>query len=72
MTEDKSKIPVTRIHTDTKPTNGSSNLITSGAVASALDNVLAQPVKRAVSDADGNDIGKTYARISDVIFYEET
>ncbi|MBO5038078.1 MAG: hypothetical protein J6C85_01280 [Alphaproteobacteria bacterium] len=72
MSEDKSKIPATRIHTDAKPTNGSRNLITSGAVASALDDVLAQTAKRAEADADGNDIGKTYARISDVIFYEET
>ena len=72
MSEDKSKIPATRIHPDAKPTNGSRNLITSGAVASALDDVLAQTAKRAEADADGNDIGKTYARISDVIFYEET
>ena len=71
MSEDKSKIPATRIHTDAKPVEGSVNLITSGAVAAAPDEVLEQTVKRAEADADGNDIGKTYARIADGIFYEE-
>ena len=42
MSEDKSKIPATRIHTDAKPVEGSVNLITSGAVAAALDEVLEQ------------------------------
>lgn len=45
MSEDKSKIPATRIHTDAKPVEGSVNLITSGAVAAALDEVLEQTVK---------------------------
>lgn len=40
MSEDKSKIPATRIHTDAKPVEGSVNLITSGAVAAALDEVF--------------------------------
>lgn len=50
MSEDKSKIPATRIHTDAKPVEGSVNLITSGAVAAALDEVLEQTVKRAEAD----------------------
>lgn len=72
MTEDKSKIPATRLCLDEKPVSGSDNPITSGAVAQALADVSAQTAERAVADADGNNIGKTYARISDVIFYEET
>ena len=72
MSIDTSKIPVTRLCMDNTPTSGSDNLITSGAVAQALANASKQTAERAVADADGNDIGKTYARISDVIFYEET
>lgn len=72
MTDDTSKIPATRLHLDEKPVSGSDNLITSRAVAKALADVSAQTAERAVADADGNNIGKTYARISDVIFYEET
>ena len=72
MTMDTSKIPTTRLCMDDTPTSGRVNLITSGAVAQALANASKQAAERAVADADGNDIGKTYARISDVIFYEET
>ncbi len=72
MTIDGSKIPATRLYMDEIPVSGSNNLITSGAVAQALVNASKETAERAVADADGNDIGKTYARISDVIFYEET
>ena len=72
MTDDTSKIPATRLFLDEKPVSGSDNPITTGAVAKALADVSAQTAERAVADADGNNIGKTYARISDVIFYEET
>ena len=71
MNKDTSRIPATRLCMDDTPTSGSNNLITSGAVAQALANASKQTAERAVADADGNDIGKTYARISDVIFYEE-
>jgi len=67
MTEDKSKIPVTRIIVDASPVAGSHNLITSGAVAQAMDE-FAEQVQ---VDAEGNNISKTYAKIADVIFYEE-
>ena len=67
MTVDKSKIPVTRIIVDASPVAGSNNLITSGAVAQAMDE-FAEQVQ---VDAEGNNISKTYAKIADVIFYEE-
>ncbi|MBR1600975.1 MAG: hypothetical protein IJ677_05285 [Alphaproteobacteria bacterium] len=68
MAEDKSKIPASRIDLDTSPVAGSNKLITSGAVAQALDEVAEQIHQ---TDAEGNDISKTYAKIADVIFYEE-
>ena len=71
MSEDKSKIPATRIHTDAKPVEGSVNLITSGAVAAALDEVLEQTVKRAEADADGNDIGKTSPALRTLFFMKK-
>jgi hypothetical protein len=67
MAEDKSKIPVSRIAVDTEPVIGSNKLITSDAVATAVEQVK----EDAKTDAEGNDISKTYARIADVIFYEE-
>ena len=67
MTEDKSKIPASRIAVDTEPVVGNGNLITSDAVATAVE----QAKEEAKTDAEGNDISKTYAKIADVIFYEE-
>ena len=64
---DKSKIPASRIAIDASPVVGSNNLITSGAVAKALDEVAEQ----VQTDAEGNNISSTYAKIADVIFYEE-
>ena len=64
---DKSKIPASRIAIDESPVAGSNNLITSGAVAKALDEVAEQ----VQTDAEGNNISSTYAKIADVIFYEE-
>lgn len=72
MSEDTSKIPATRIIADSEPISGSNNPITSDGVAKALKNVAGQIAKRAEADAEGNEISTTYARISDVIFYEET
>lgn len=74
---DTSKIPASRLRQDTfdsVPENGSGNVISSGAVYKALEGKLdiAAVADRAKADADGNIIGKTYARISDVIFYEVT
>jgi len=67
MTEDKSKIPSSRIAVDTLPVAGSDKLITSGAVAT----VVKQIKEQAKTDAEGNNISSTYAKIADVIFYEE-
>lgn len=74
---DTSKIPASRLKQETfdnKPQDGSGNVISSGAVYNALKeklNATGTAVK-AKADADGNVISKTYARISDVIFYEVT
>lgn len=67
MAEDKSKIPASRIKIDTSPVAGSDNLITSGAVATAVEHAI----EEAKTDAEGNNISATYAKIADVIFYEE-
>lgn len=67
MADDKSKIPASRVIADTTPIVGSGNLITSGAVATAVKQIK----EDAKTDSEGNDIGKTYAKIADVIFYEE-
>ncbi len=65
--QDKSKLPVTRVNVDASPVIGSNNLITSGAVARAFDE-FAEQVQ---VDAEENNISRTYAKIADVIFYEE-
>jgi len=65
--ENKSKIPASRIVVDNLPIVGSENLITSGAVATAFE----QAKEQAKTDAEGNNISSTYAKIADVIFYEE-
>lgn len=73
---DRSKIPASRLREETfdnKPISGSSNIISSGGVYEALKKKLGttDTAIKAKSDAEGNEISKTYARISDVIFYEE-
>lgn len=72
MSGDTSKIPPTRVLIDNLPTEGSQNPISSNAVATALKIAADETAKRATADASGNDIEKTYAKIRDVIFYEET
>ncbi len=73
---DTSKIPTTRLSKDTfdrQPQSGSSNIISSGAVFDALEEKLGKTdtAAKATADANGDVINQTYARISDVIFYEE-
>ena len=73
---DTSKIPASRVLNDTldqQPQSDSTNLISSGAVYKALEDKLGKTdtAARASADANGDLITETYARISDVIFYEE-
>ena len=77
MTTDTSKIPASRLNQksfDAQPQSGSDNIISSCAVYSALEKKLGatDTAARASADASGNIISETYAKINDVIFYEET
>ena len=77
MSVDSSKIPTSRLKKETfdaEPKSGSSNIVSSGAVFTALSNKLDKEATadKATADANGNVITETYAKISDVIFYEET
>ncbi len=74
---DFSKIPASRLQQETFdniPQEKSNNIISSKAVYKALKEKLnaTDTALKAVADAQGNDIGKTYAKIVNVIFYEET
>lgn len=67
MADDKSKIPASRVIADTTPVVGSGNLITSGAVATAVKQIK----EDAKTDSEGNDIASTYAKLTDIISFEE-
>lgn len=72
---DTSKIPASRISNesfDATPQSGSSNVISSGAVFTALENKLGKTdtAAKASADADGNIINQTYAKKTEVVSYE--
>lgn len=72
---DTSKIPASRFSQesfDTTPKSGSSNVISSGAVYSALQGKLGKTdtAAKATADAEGNIINQTYAKLSEIITFE--
>ena len=61
------------VQLDKTPTENSTNALTSGAAKTAFDAKLDKTgtAAKATADAEGNEISSTYAKLSDVISYEE-
>lgn len=58
---------------DNTPTESSTNVLSSGGTKIALDEKLdvSGTALKATADAEGNNISQTYAKLADVISFEE-